>query len=90
MPKSLRSASGGSFNVGVDTGRSVDGRDYQVPFRFTGKIYKLTVRLRPDDPRGTRDDLRNAPGQAIGDVGFPPEQSNLSSVEKTRQDPDLY
>jgi len=44
-----RSASGGSFNVGVDTGRSVDGRDYQVPFRFTGEIYKLTARLGPEE-----------------------------------------
>ena len=33
------------FNVGIDTGTSVDDQDYQVPFRFTGKINKLTVIL---------------------------------------------
>jgi hypothetical protein len=33
------------FNVGVDTGTSVDNQDYEVPFRFTGKIDKLTVKL---------------------------------------------
>jgi hypothetical protein len=33
------------FNVGVDTGTPVDDKDYQVPFRFTGKIVKLTVKL---------------------------------------------
>ena len=34
-----------TFNVGVDTGTSVDDADYQVPFPFTGKIEKLTVKL---------------------------------------------
>lgn len=34
-----------TFNVGVDTGTPVDDQDYQVPFRFTGKINKLTVKL---------------------------------------------
>jgi arylsulfatase len=33
------------FNVGIDTATSVDDQDYQVPFRFTGKIDKLTVKL---------------------------------------------
>jgi hypothetical protein len=33
------------FNVGVDTGTSVDDQDYKPPFRFTGKIDKLTVKL---------------------------------------------
>jgi arylsulfatase len=34
-----------TFNVGIDTGTSVDDSDYQVPFAFTGKIDKLTVKL---------------------------------------------
>jgi arylsulfatase len=38
-----------TFNVGLDTGTPVDDRDYQVPFRFTGKIDKLTVKLGPDE-----------------------------------------
>jgi hypothetical protein len=29
-----------TFNVGLDTGTPVDDQDYQVPFRFTGKIDK--------------------------------------------------
>jgi len=51
MPKSLPIAVAWSnvFNVGVDTGTPVDDGDYQVPFRFTGKIHKLTVKLGPDE-----------------------------------------
>ena len=33
------------FDVGVDTRTGVDDSDYQVPFRFTGKLDKLTVKL---------------------------------------------
>jgi arylsulfatase len=36
------------FNVGADTGTPVDDSDYQVPFRFTGKIDKLTVNVGPE------------------------------------------
>ena len=36
-----------TFNVGVDTGTPVDDNDYQVPFRFTGKIVKLTIEPQP-------------------------------------------
>jgi arylsulfatase len=36
-----------TFDVGVDTRTPVDDKDYQVPFRFTGKIAKLTVKLGP-------------------------------------------
>ncbi len=34
-----------TFDMGVDTRTGVDDNDYQVPFRFNGKINKLTVRL---------------------------------------------
>jgi arylsulfatase len=34
-----------SFDVGVDTRTSVNEDDYQVPFRFTGKLDKLTIHL---------------------------------------------
>jgi arylsulfatase A-like enzyme len=37
-----------TFDVGIDTRTSVDDGDYQVPFRFTGKIGKLTYKLGPD------------------------------------------
>ena len=36
-----------TFDVGVDTRTGVDDRDYQVPFRFTGKLDKPTIKLGP-------------------------------------------
>jgi arylsulfatase len=36
-----------TFDVGSDTGTPVDDRDYQVPFRFTGRLAKLTVKVAP-------------------------------------------
>jgi arylsulfatase len=38
---------GETFDVGVDTRTGVDDDDYQVPFRFTGTINKLTFKLEP-------------------------------------------
>jgi len=34
-----------NFDVGADTGTPVDDGDYQVPFRFTGKLNKLTLTI---------------------------------------------
>ena len=45
-----------TFDIGADTGTPVDDHDYQVPFKFTGKIIKLTIAL--DRPRPTPDDER--------------------------------
>jgi len=39
---------GETFDVGVDTRTPVDDTDYQVPFRFTGKIANVTIKLGPD------------------------------------------
>jgi len=36
-----------TFDIGVDTRTPVDDKDYQVPFRFTGKIGKVTFKLGP-------------------------------------------
>jgi arylsulfatase len=36
-----------SFDVGVDTRLGVEDKDYQPPFRFTGKLGKLTIKLGP-------------------------------------------
>lgn len=36
-----------TFDVGSDTGTPVDDKDYKVPFTFTGKLTKLTVKLGP-------------------------------------------
>jgi hypothetical protein len=45
-----------TFDVGVDTRTGVEDKDYQVPFRFTGKLDKLTFRLAP--AQLTRDEHR--------------------------------
>jgi arylsulfatase len=37
-----------TFDVGVDTRTGVDDNDYQPPFRFTGKLGKLTIKLGPN------------------------------------------
>jgi arylsulfatase len=37
-----------TFDVGVDTRTGADDRDYQVPFRFTGTLAKLTIKLGPE------------------------------------------
>jgi arylsulfatase A-like enzyme len=39
---------GETFDVGVDTRTGVDDHDYRVPFRFAGKIEKLTIKLGPE------------------------------------------
>ena len=51
MPKSVPVGIGWceTFDVGIDTGTAVDDADYQVPFRFTGTINKLTVKLGPEE-----------------------------------------
>ena len=36
-----------TFDVGADTRTPVEDKDYQVPFRFTGKLDKLTFKLGP-------------------------------------------
>jgi arylsulfatase len=45
-----------NFDIGADTGTPVDDKDYQVPFRFTGKLNKLTLnidrpKLIPEDEK---------------------------------------
>ena len=34
-----------TFDIGSDTGTPVDDNDYQVPFKFTGKLNRLTLKL---------------------------------------------
>ena len=36
-----------TFDIGSDTGTTVDDHDYQVPFKFSGKIDKLTISIEP-------------------------------------------
>jgi arylsulfatase A-like enzyme len=50
-----------TFDVGADTRTPIDDKDYQVPFRFTGKLSKLTIALKPERA-------------AAGDVARPPKR----------------
>ena len=36
-----------NLDIGADTGTPVDDRDYQVPFRFTGTLHKVTLKVEP-------------------------------------------
>lgn len=36
-----------TFDIGSDTGTPVNDKDYQIPFKFTGKLIKLTIKLDP-------------------------------------------
>ena len=49
MPHSipLTATADETFDIGVDTRTSVDDADYQPPFRFTGTVDKVTIRLIP-------------------------------------------
>jgi arylsulfatase len=52
-----------TFDVGVDTRTGVDDNDYQVPFRFNGKIDKLTFKLGP--PQLTEADRQTVHGSIM-------------------------
>jgi hypothetical protein len=41
----------------------VDDRDYQVPFRFSGKLNKVTVRLQPRKLSPAEEALLRREGQ---------------------------
>jgi len=45
-----------NFDIGADTGTPVDDQDYQVPFRFNGKLDKLTLTI--DRPELTPADIQ--------------------------------
>jgi arylsulfatase len=45
-----------TFDIGSDTGTPVDDKDYQIPFKFTGKLNKLTLKL--DRPQLTATDIK--------------------------------
>ena len=53
-----------NFDVGADTGTPVDDKDYQVPFKFTGRLDKLTLtidrpKLTPEDEKKLMQATRN-------------------------------
>jgi len=47
---------GVNFDVGADTGTPVDNKDYQIPFRFIGKLDKLTLTI--DRPKLSPEDIK--------------------------------
>jgi arylsulfatase A-like enzyme len=54
-----------TFDIGVDTRTPVNDKDYQVPFRFNGKINKVTFDLEPtrmaeSDQRKVREAVARA------------------------------
>jgi len=46
-----------SFDVGVDTRTGVDDNDYQPPFRFTGRLGGVTVKLAPPQRTAEEEDF---------------------------------
>jgi arylsulfatase len=45
-----------TFDIGSDTGTPVDDKDYQVPFKLTAKLNKLTLKL--DRPKLSEADIK--------------------------------
>ncbi len=59
-------AVGRELRCGADTGTPVNDKDYQVPFRFTGKLDKLTLtidrpKLSPEDIKKLETAMHNNP-----------------------------
>ena len=61
-----------TFDIGSDTGTPVDDKDYQVPFRFTGKINNLAISLDP--PKLTAEDEKRLVEAARAAADGPPKQ----------------
>jgi arylsulfatase len=53
-----------TFDVGADTGTPVDDKDYQVPFKFTGKLNKLTLKI--ERPKLTPEDIKRLEAAKAG------------------------
>lgn len=56
-----------TFDVGVDTRTGVNDLDYQVPFRFNGKLKQLTFNLGPSQL--TAEDQKKA-GAAVAKAKY--------------------
>jgi hypothetical protein len=54
-----------TFDVGVDTRTPVDDTDYQVPFRFSGKIAMLAIKVGPEQLMAAdREEIQQALARA--------------------------
>ncbi len=63
-----------TFDIASDTGTPVDDQDYKVPFKFTGKIDKLTIAveppvLTPEDEKKQADANRAAQDEPAPSAG---------------------
>ncbi|HEY5894900.1 MAG TPA: arylsulfatase [Chthoniobacterales bacterium] len=58
-----------SFDVGIDTRTGVDDSDYQPPFRFTGKLAKLTIKLEPPKMTADEEKLLKEKTQTVRNAG---------------------
>jgi arylsulfatase len=45
-----------TFDIGIDTGTPVEDKDYKTPFKFTGKLVKLTIKI--DRPKLSPADIK--------------------------------
>jgi len=72
-----------TFDIGSETGTPVDDQDYQVPFKFTGKLNKLTVKL--ERPELTPADIKRleetAREKAISDCMAAPIMGTLTEAD---------
>jgi arylsulfatase len=49
-------AAAGLVNIGTAAGTPVDDKDYKIPFKFNGRIDKVTITLEP--PKLTPEDVK--------------------------------
>jgi arylsulfatase len=52
-----------TFDIGSDTGTPVEDKDYQIPFKFTGKLNKLTLKIAPPKLTEAEERLLRQEGQ---------------------------
>ena len=72
-----------SFDVGVDTRYGMDDSDYQPPFRFTGKLDKLTIKVMPPQTTAKKKSDSAIPrchGFAAGAASKPPPRARCRSI----------
>jgi arylsulfatase len=69
-----------NLDVGSDTGTPVDDTDYQVPFAFTGKIGKITLKI--DRPQPSPADIAKLK-DAVAKAGDGPSAGEDAGVSPT-------
>jgi len=57
-----------TFDIGADTGTPVDDNDYQIPFTFTGRINRLTIKIEPPKLTSTDEQKLKEAAAHAGDA----------------------